>query len=114
MTTTALFRQLHDRLAGSGVELSTVFGDEALTLQGKVVAVLLDHSVAFRLGRGTDEEARAFDVPGAAPFDPTRKGRPFRGWVCVPDTATDTWPGFAEDAMSFVGRTVLAGDGGKA
>ncbi|WP_188508849.1 hypothetical protein [Conyzicola nivalis] len=107
MSNEASFLRLQEQLAGSGVEMATVFGDQALTVQGKIVAVRLDDGVAFRLGRGTEEEVMALNIPGSGLFDPSRRGHAFRGWVQIPDTAVDTWLGFAQDAIAFVVRTVL-------
>lgn len=55
--------------------------------------------LALRLGEDADE---ALAIDGATPFDPSGKGRPMRGWVVLPATASRRWSRFAAKARAFV------------
>jgi hypothetical protein len=73
------------------VRQGTMMGRPNLIAAGTMVACLHQDVFGVRLGRNSAEFARAMAVPGAALFDPSGKGRPFKDWVGVPVAAADEW-----------------------
>ena len=63
-----------------------------IVLAGATMLACLDRDVlGIRLGRESTEFARAMAVPGAALFDPSGKGHPFKDWAGIPVSAADEW-----------------------
>jgi hypothetical protein len=84
----------------SDVERTKFFGKECLSARGKVIAVLWEGNVVFKLA-GKDH-ARALKLDGAHLWDPRGKGHPMREWVQVPAGYSSTYDGFARAAYDYV------------
>jgi hypothetical protein len=102
MTTDARFTELLDDLKMLGVTQSTSFGKRGMTADGKVIACFLDDSMAFKLGASSPEHAAALELSGAALWDPSGMGRPFKDWVRVPDAHREAWGRLAEQALHHI------------
>lgn len=82
-----------------------MFGKHCLVADGKVIAVLFQGDVVFKL-RG-DDHAEALQLEGAHLWDPRGKGHPMREWVQVPVAHSSTYGRFTRSAYDYV--TSLAG-----
>jgi hypothetical protein len=90
----------------SDVERTKFFGKECLTARGKVIAVLWEGDVVFKLA-GKDQ-ARALELDGAHLWDPRGKGHPMREWVQVPTLHEQEYRRLGEAAYEYI--TSLAGE----
>ena len=95
----ALFDGLAADLAPRGATTGAVFGKRALKAHGKAFACLKGDALAVKLGEGSPAHGHALALPGAALFDPSGKGRPFKDWVAIPATHADEWTRYAETAL---------------
>jgi hypothetical protein len=93
------FVQIADELADRGVLPGALFGARSLTFDGRAFAAFRGERAALRLVAGTPAHDEALALPGAAPFDPSGKGRPMKDWVAVPAAHADQWPWLAEAAL---------------
>jgi TfoX/Sxy family transcriptional regulator of competence genes len=98
----ALFEQLVAEQPGPGIGSGRMFGCDALTVDGKVAAVLQSGQLCCRLGAGSTAHAAALTEPGAALWDPHDNGRVFRDWVRLP-TDLDVWRRYAAAAVAALG-----------
>ncbi|MGW4843092.1 hypothetical protein [Nocardia brasiliensis] len=99
MTPDQLFEQLAADFSARGVTAGAMFGKRALHMGGKAFACLKGDLLAFRLGAGSSAHAEALVLSGAALFDPSGKGRPFKDWVAIPHSHADEWSRFTEAAF---------------
>jgi hypothetical protein len=99
MTPDARFTELLDDLKILGVTQSPFFGRRGLTADGKVIAVFLDDSAAFKLGAATPEHARALALSGSELWHPGNREVPFKDWVRVSAANQDQWGRLAEQAL---------------
>ena len=82
-----------------------MFGKHCLTAGGKVIAVVSEGDLVFKLTG--EAHAEALRLEGAHRWDPRGKGHPMREWIQVPAAHSSTWGGFAREAYEYVTR--LAG-----
>lgn len=99
MTPDARFTQLLDELKMLGVTQSPFFGRRGITADGKVIAVFLDDSIAFKLGATTTEHAKALALVGSELWRPGNREVPFKDWVRVYEPHEDQWGRLAEQAL---------------
>jgi hypothetical protein len=97
-----VFRSVAAELAPAGVETGMMFGHPALKLNGTVFACEFYGAMAFKLGYETTVHGEALLLPGAVLFDPSRRDRPFRGWVEVPASSSMEWAMLAQAALDHV------------
>lgn len=95
----AEFQRLSRLLLGEGVVPGNLFGAESLKFDGKAIACLSGDAMAFKLGREAPQHTQALSVEGAALFDPSGMGRPFKDWVRVPASALSHWEGLVRSAL---------------
>ena len=98
----AEYDELAADMKARGATMGAMFGRRALKRQGRVFALLQDGALCVSLGEGTREHAEALGLPGAALFDPSRRGRPFKDWVAIPVEQVDHWMPFAAIAYAHV------------
>jgi hypothetical protein len=99
----AVFEEIAAELAPRGVVTGNMFGSRGLKRAGKAFGCLRENGMmAFRLGAGTAAHAEALALPGAHPFDPSGRDRPFKDWVEVPGGQSARWPRLAEAAFDFL------------
>lgn len=90
-------------LAERGAITGNMFGARGLKRDGKAFACLRGNGMmAFRLGAGTPAHTEALALPGAHPFDPSDRHRPFKDWVELPDDQADHWPRLAAAALDHL------------
>lgn len=77
----------------------SLFGMPCLKAGTKAFAGSFDGGLALKLGDGAE---KALTIDGSAPFDPSGKGRPMKGWVVVPASAKRRWTKLADDARGIV------------
>lgn len=94
------FQRLTRALLGEGVVAGKMFGKDALKFESKAIACLLEDRMAFKVGRDSKAMTRGMAYPGAALFDPSGLGRPFRDWVAVPESSIKHWEELAQAALS--------------
>jgi hypothetical protein len=102
MTPDARFTELLDDLKMLGVTQSPFFSRRGITADGKVIAVFLDDSVAFKLGASTPEHAKALALSGSELWHPGNREVPFKDWVRVYAAHQDEWGRFAELALHHI------------
>jgi hypothetical protein len=102
VTADARFTELLDDLKMLGVTQNPFFGRRGMTADGKVIAVFLDDSVAFKLGAATSGHAQALGLSGAQLWHPGNREVPFKDWVRIPEAHKDTWGRFAELALQHI------------
>lgn len=103
MDAEARFDEIVDDLAPRGVLPGALFGARSLTVDGTAFACLKGDRLAVRLGAGSAAHGRALALDGAAVFDPSGRGRPFRDWVAVPVAESDEWGRLAEAGLEALG-----------
>jgi TfoX/Sxy family transcriptional regulator of competence genes len=81
------------------VRRTKMFGKDCLKVHGKVMAVLWDGDVVFKL-EGT-EHAEALGLAGAGLWDPRGQGHAMREWVRVPATHAGRYDQFARAAYRY-------------
>jgi len=81
------------------VAQGSLFGMPCLKAGSKAFAGSFDGGLALKLGAGA---AKALEIDGSAPFDPSGKGRPMKGWVVVPASAKRRWTRLADEAREAV------------
>ena len=79
---------------------SGMFGKHCLKADGKVIAVLFEGDLVFKLAG--EVHAEALQLEGARRWDPRGKGHPMREWVQVPVTHSSTYGRFARAAYRYV------------
>lgn len=103
MDATERFDEIVDDLAPRGALSGALFGARSLAVDGTAFACLKGERLAVRLGDGTPAHADALALDGAALFDPSGKGRPFKDWVAVPVAYADEWPALAAAGLDALG-----------
>ncbi|WP_449374043.1 hypothetical protein [Arthrobacter psychrolactophilus] len=98
----AAFDALAADMAGLGVTVGKMFGATSLMVGSKAIGCLQGEGVAFKLGRESTAHATALALPGAALFDPSGMGRPFKDWVVVPLADAERWADLGEAAIEAV------------
>lgn len=93
------FHRLARTLLGEEVEVGKMFGKDALKYESRAIACLLEDSMGFKVGRDSEAMATAMNYPGAALFDPSGHGRPYRDWVSVPDSSLEHWEALMRAAL---------------
>jgi hypothetical protein len=96
------FDEIVDDLAPRGVLPGALFGARSLTLEGTAFACFKNDQLAVKLGAGTPAHTAALELDGAALFDPSGKGRPFRDWVAVPVAESDEWGRLAASGLEAI------------
>jgi hypothetical protein len=95
---------LDEVLAGFGEQPDVVrgkmFGKHCLVADGKVIAVLFEGDVVFKLP--AEAHAEALQLAGAHLWDPRGTGHPMREWVQVPAAHSCTYGRFARAAYEYV------------
>lgn len=76
----------------------SMFGMRCLKRQGKAFAGGYGGGLVVKLDGPDLDDARA--VPGAAPFDPSGRGKPMKAWVVLPLASRDRWDAFADRACA--------------
>lgn len=94
------FEALAADTADAGVTVGKMFGATSLMVGGKAIGCLHGDGVAFKLGRESAAHASAMRLPGAALFDPSGIGRPFKDWVLVPLGSAGEWESLAAAALA--------------
>jgi hypothetical protein len=102
MTPDARFTAVLEGLGMLGVTQSPFFGRRGIMADGKVIAVFLDDSMAFKLGATTPEHAAALAIPDAELWHPGNKTVPFKDWVRVHVAQDREWGRLAEQALHHV------------
>ncbi len=102
MTPDARFTELLDDLKMLGVTQSPFFGRRGITADGKVIAVFLDDSMAFKLGATTPEHERALALSDSKLWHPGNRAVPFKDWVQIGEVHQDQWGRFAEQALHHI------------
>ncbi len=88
-------------LAGQpDVARGKMFGKHRLLAGQRVIAVLFEEDVVFKL-RG-DAHAEALQLQGAHLWDPRGTGHPMKEWVQVPAMHSSTYGRFARGAYDYV------------
>ncbi|GAA1496865.1 hypothetical protein [Paeniglutamicibacter kerguelensis] len=96
----AEYQRISRTLLGEGVKPGKMFGKDALKFESKAIACLLEDRMAFKVGRDSKAMSQGMECPGAALFDPSGQGRPFRDWVAVPESSMERWEQLAQAALS--------------
>lgn len=94
------FQRLARALLGEGVVAGKMFGKDALKYENKAIACLLADTMGFKVGRESEAMRTAMAYPGAALFDPSGQGRPFRDWVSVPESSMAHWETLVRAALT--------------
>jgi hypothetical protein len=102
MTPDARFTELLDDLKMLGVTQSPFFGRRGITADGKVIAVFLDDSMAFKLGATTPEHEKALALSDSKLWHPGHRAVPFKDWIQVGQTHQDQWGRLAEQALHHI------------
>jgi hypothetical protein len=92
--------ELQAALGRSDVVRTKMFGKDCLSARGKVIAVLFEGDLVFKL-RGDDHEL-ARGLEGAHLWDPRGAGHPMREWVQVPRRHSDRFARLGEAAYEYV------------
>jgi hypothetical protein len=99
----AVFEGIAADLSPRGAVTGNMFGARGLKRGGKAFVCLRENGMmAFRLGADTAAHAEALALPGAHPFDPSGRDRPFKDWVEVPGEQAAHWPHLAESALDYL------------
>jgi hypothetical protein len=95
-------RQLYTQIgmAIPGAVESQLFGKPCFKMNGKAFISLFEGKMVFKLTGDVRSEALSLD--GTNLFDPSKKGRPMKEWIEVPEDYSDRWPGFAQAAAAYV------------
>lgn len=93
------FDDIAVELAPAGATAGAMFGKRALKAHGKAFACLQGDALAVKLGHGRADHDAALALSGAALFDPSGGGRPFKDWVAVPVAHADRWLALAATAL---------------
>lgn len=99
------FQRLARALLGEDVEAGKMFGKDALKYGSKAIACLLEDSMGFKVGRDSEAMATAMSYPGAALFDLSGQGRPYRDWVSVPESSLEHWETLMRAALNAAIQT---------
>jgi hypothetical protein len=86
------------------IKRTKMFGKHCLAARGKVMAVLWEGDVVFKLAG--EDHASALKLDGAHLWDPRGKGHPMREWVQVPRLHSEEFEGLGETAYEYVTSTV--------
>ncbi|MGB0907475.1 MAG: hypothetical protein ACPGVT_08275 [Maricaulaceae bacterium] len=105
MTTTAHDLYMQIGLSIDGAESSQMFGKPCFKYSGKAFLCFFQDEMVFKLTG--EPHAAALALSGAKLFDPSGKGRAMKEWVQIPESHSDQWEKFAEDALTYL-KTVLA------
>ena len=81
-----------------------MFGKDCLAARGKVIAVLFEGDVVFKLAG--EEHARALRLEGAHLWDPRGRAHPMREWVQIPRFHSEEFGRFGEAAYEYVTANV--------
>ena len=76
------------------------FGKHCLAARGRVIAVLWEGDLVFKLAG--EDHARALKLDGARLWDPRGKGHPMREWVQVPRLHSQEFGRLGEAAHQYV------------
>lgn len=83
-----------------GAVESQLFGKPCFKINGKPFVCFFEHSMVFKLSGELHRDAMSLD--GSNLFDPSKKDRPMKEWVQVPENYADQWPLFAQAAFEYV------------
>ena len=86
------------------IKRTKMFGKHCLAARGKVMAVLWEGDVVFKLAG--EDHARALKLDGAHLWDPRGKGHPMREWVQVPRLHSEEFGHLGEAAYEYVTSTM--------
>ncbi len=103
MTDRAAFDDFVDSLrdVAPTLEASQMFGKPCARLVGaKPVLSWFQGAMVFKLGADRVQEILAAHSE-AVPFDPSGKGRPFKDWVQVAESAELDWTALAQEALGL-------------
>jgi TfoX-like protein len=90
------FEAVVDELsADPAVERTQMMGMPSLKLGGKLFCGAWEGELVVKVGR--ERVGELVDAGRAAPFDPSKRGRPMKDWALVPEPADD-WLALAEEA----------------
>ena len=76
------------------------FGSDALTVHGRIFAMVSQGRLVLKLPR--DRVAELIERGDGLPFD-AGKGRPMKEWVVLQPGSSRRWGSLAEEACAFVG-----------
>ncbi len=96
------YERIATELVSTGATSGKMMGMPTLYLGGKAFAGLFGNAMTFKLA-GPDHAA-ALELPGAALFDPSGRGRPMKAWVQVPLECAPQWRSLADQAMRTIGQ----------
>jgi hypothetical protein len=102
MTPDARFTAIVDDLRMLGVGQNQFFSRRGITADGKVIAVFLDDSMAFKLGTTTAEHAKALALSGSELWHPGDRSVAFKDWVRVYEAHAGEWGRLTEQALHYV------------
>jgi hypothetical protein len=102
MTPDARFTAIIEDLKMLGVGQNQFFSRRSITADGKVIAVFLDDSMAFKLGTTTAEHTAALALSGSELWHPGDRAVAFKDWVRVFQTHADEWGRLTEQALHHV------------
>jgi hypothetical protein len=94
----ALYIKIGKSIPGS-VE-SQLFGKPCFKVNGKAFICFFEDCMVFKLEGDQHKKAMALD--GACLFDPSKKKRPMKEWVQLPDDYSSKWKSFAKAAFDYV------------
>ena len=98
------FAEIARRLGGrEGVSVGSGrrgFGSDALTVHGRIFAMVSQGRLVLKLPR--DRVAELIERGDGLPFD-AGKGRPMKEWVVLQPGSSRRWSLLAEEACDFVG-----------
>lgn len=83
----------------SEIVRTKMFGKDCLAARGKVMVVLLEGDVVFKLAG--EDHARALRLEGAHLWDPRGRGHPMREWVQVPRIHSDQFGPLGNAAYEY-------------
>ncbi|MEM9580926.1 MAG: hypothetical protein AAF891_09595 [Pseudomonadota bacterium] len=95
----AFIDSLRDR--APTLEATQMFGKPCARLAGgKPVISYFQDAMVFKLGAARVQDIMAGNEE-CVPFDPSGKGRPFKDWVQVPESAGLDWDALAFEALGL-------------
>jgi len=100
MTDRAVFDDFIASLGIPDLEPMQMFGTHCARMRrGKPVLSWFEGAMVFKLG-AERYQALMSENEECMPFDPSGKGRPFKDWVQVPESAGLDWDALAREALA--------------